>query len=134
MKAFILVPCDFIYVVSESHFDVKPWLRDILLDLPTDESMDELAGRISLLLECSALRRVAVNLWGYRSMLKREIGTISRAFKPLAEKLGRRLMFRLSLHPKNSGHERDLKELETVDWDEVWFPGEMSSNSEGDEQ
>ena len=51
MKAFIPVPLDFIYVVSESHFDVKPWLRDILLDLPTDESMDELAGRISLLLE-----------------------------------------------------------------------------------
>ena len=113
-------------VVPKGRFDVKTCLRDIVIDITMDQKMVELAGRIGLLLECLALRRVKVVLDGGRYELKYAITTIYGAFKALAEKLGRHLMFSLAVdmmyyYGQREDDERfigDLEKLETVARDE----------------
>ena len=80
-------------VVSLNCIDVKIWLRVLVIHIDLMRSTAELAGRISLLLECPALQWVDVVIdRGYgSSRLRYEIETLSCAFKALAEKLGQRL-------------------------------------------
>lgn len=87
-----------------------------------EDEIGELAGRIDLLLKCSALQKVKVVLHGGRSLLTRPIGSNSDAFKALVEKLGRRLVFILAGRIVNEDggrepYERligDLEKLETM--------------------
>ncbi len=94
--------------------------------------MGELAERIGLLLKCSALRKVTVVLHGGRSLFKRAVGTISDAFKALAEKLGRRLMFILIGHiVKRYGYAGPEPYMRlSGDWEKL---GTMAARDEGSE-
>lgn len=101
---------DFVCVISKDRFDVKPWLQIIEIEVIMKKEMSELAGGVGLLLECSALRKITVILRGGRSLLRCAIGTISDAFKALAEKLGRRLTFILVVRIINDDGELDPDE------------------------
>ena len=130
-----------VFVIPKGSFEAKPWLRHIIISIGMKNKVDELAGRVGLLLECPALRRVEVVLHGGRSVLKCAIETISGAFKALAEKLGRRLMFSLAAQLKDDypgsyyTHERfigDLEKLETVAHDEDWISEDENLEIEGE--
>ena len=120
-------------------FDVKPFLRDIVLKIFMDDRMDELAERISLLSKCPTLRSVAAILdctaiLLNRSDLKCAMKTIFGAFKALAEKLGRRLKFSLIYRHKDGGipvNQRrtieGLEKLEAVVHDEESDPEDRNS-------
>lgn len=113
-------------VVSLNCIDVKVWLRDVLIHNYLMRVTAELAGRVSLLLECPALQRVDVRVdrvdRGYgSSSLRYTIETLSCAFKALAEKLGRRLTFYLRSLDLNSWKTHfagDLAQLENLARDE----------------
>ena len=85
----------YVNLVPKGCFDVKSWLRDIVIDISMKNDMDELAASIGLLLECPALRSVKMVLHGVYSTLKRAIMVISSAFEKPAEKFGLQLVFSL---------------------------------------
>lgn len=89
----IIIRSEFVRVIPKGRFDVKPWLRFIELDIMMGDKMEELSGRVDLLLGCPAVQNVEVVLHGGRTLLKRAIASISSAFKDLAKKLGPRLTF-----------------------------------------
>ena len=109
-------------VVTLTCIDVKSWLRVVVIHIELKGFTAELAGRVSLLLECPALQWVDVVIErGYGNFrLRYEIETLSCAFKALAEKLGRRLTFCVrSLIPDHwskryVGFDGDLEQLETL--------------------
>ena len=131
-----LCDLDFMYsdVISLNCMDVKLWLRGVVIDIELRSNTAELAGRVSLLLECPGLQWVNVVLdrgWG-NYWLRWEIKTLSCAFKALAEKFGRRLTFCIvSLIPDiwSKQYKKfigDLDELETLVRD-----GKLAAESEG---
>ena len=133
---------NYMMVIPKGSFEVQPWLRRISIDITMKNKMDELAAGVGLLLECPALRRVEVVLHGGHSMLKRAIEAISGAFKALAEKLGRRLIFCLAIEDMDQdgypvagerliGH---LAELQMVARDEDSDPEDENSETEVDEE
>ena len=110
-------------VVSMNRIDVKSWLRGVVIDITVGDNTDELAGRVSSLLEFPALQWVSVILsrgWSYYR-LRREIRMVSYAFKALAEKLGRRLTFSIFAITWSERYDRfigDLQKLESMARDE----------------
>ena len=90
------------YGVPVTYFDVKPLIRHIIVTLNTGQGMDGLAERVGLLMHCPALREVELLIWKYPAPLKRIIGSIRNAFKPLEEKLGCRLTIRVDCYPLTS--------------------------------
>ena len=129
-------------LIPKGSFEIKPWLRDIVIIITMEKEMDELAGRVGLLLECPALGRVGVVLHGGRSVLKRVIETISGAFKALIKKFGRRLMFNLAVEEMDEDGQFEsgerfigaLEKLETVARDEDSDSEDDTSDTEGDEK
>ncbi len=118
--------CNDVHLVPKGCFDVKPWLRDIVIDITMGDETDKLAASMGLLLECPALRSVEVVLYGGQFTLKCTITIISSAFETLAEQLGRRLVFSLAIpgenfYTKPSYYENfigNLEKLERVARDE----------------
>ena len=135
-------PGNYMMVIPKGSFEVQPWLRHIIIDITMKNKMNELIERVGLLVECPALRRVEVVLYGGHSMLKRSIEAISGAFKALAEKLGRRLIFCLAVEAMDQDGcpvtgERligGLTELQMVARDEDSDPEDDNSEIEGDEE
>ena len=116
-----LCDLDFLFsdVVSLNCIDVKVGLRDVVIHIDLVRVTVELAGRVSLLLECPALQRVDVTIArGYGNYsLRYNMETLSCAFKALARKLGRQLTFYLrSLDPDNWNKRfaGDLEQLENL--------------------
>ncbi len=109
-----------VHVLPKGCFDVKPWLRDIVIDITMEDETDKLAASMGLLLECPALRSVKLVLYGGHSTLKRTITIISSAFETLAEQLGRRLVFSLAIpgekfYTKPSYYENFIGNLEKLE-------------------
>ena len=91
--------CSYPYGAPMIHFDVKTWIRRITVELKSDQKMDGLADRVGLLSLCPVLREVKVFIWKYPNPLKRIIGSISNALKPLEEKKGCRLRIYVDSFP-----------------------------------
>ena len=131
-----LCDLDFVYtdVVSLNCIDVKLWLRGVVVDIQLPGITDELACRVSVLLECPGLQWVEVVIdRGYGVFwLKRQIGTLSCAFKALAEKFGQQLTFYVWSLIRDVWTKRyenfvgDLEELEIMIRD-----GKLDTESEG---
>ena len=127
---------DFLFsdVVSLNCIDVKFRLRVVVIHIDLMDFTAELADRVSLLLECPALQLIDVIIHrGYGNhRLRCGIEILSRAFKALAEKLGRRLTFCIrSLEPDHWSNrytrfKGDLEQLKTLVRD-----GKSNVESEG---
>ena len=130
----LLIPDVLKVVVTLNCIDVKFWLRVVLIHIDVMRSPAELAGCVSLLLECPALQRVRLIVSRYpgKSRSRYGIETLSCAFKALAEKLGRRLTFHIRSPipddwPKRyEGFFGDLEQLEDLVRD-----GKSNLESEG---
>ena len=109
-------------VVSLNCIDVKIALYVVVIHIELVDFTAELAGRVSLLLECPALQWVDVIIdrgWG-NSMLRHKIETLSCAFNALAKKHRRQLTFYIRCSILDSwgkpyeGFAGDLQQLETL--------------------
>ena len=87
-----------IQVIPKSGFNIKPWLRDISMDVSMEREMEKLSARAGTLLECPGLKYVEIRLLGGGYyVVQRRIGTIWNAFEVLAERLDDCLIFRLTI-------------------------------------
>lgn len=63
----------FFEVVPRGRFDVKPWLRHIVLRVDMEQSPENLVEQAKLLVECFSLRKVEVILSGGVKVLKSKL-------------------------------------------------------------
>ena len=94
--AYYYVPRSELHGVPRITFDVKACIRRVVVLIDVIKGWNGFSDRIGLLLKCPELQEVDVFIWKNPELLIDITGHISDAFKPLAEKTGCRLTFRVN--------------------------------------